>query len=224
MATVLVRLAGPMQSWGTRSRFVHRDTETVPSKSGVLGLVAAALGRSRTADLADLAGMRLAVRVDRAGHLETDYQTALDVAKADGGGRDTVQSWRHYLADARFLAALEGPPELCEEIQAALMRPRWPLFLGRKGYVPGEPVWCAAGVQDTDALTALGRVEWPLGRDGAPVPELEVEVECGADEDGDARLDVPLSWAVSERRYRERRVRRQTMTHAELEDASGRPT
>lgn len=37
----------PMQSWGTRSRGVIRDTTSEPTKSGVVGLIAAALGISR---------------------------------------------------------------------------------------------------------------------------------------------------------------------------------
>ena len=44
MSVLLVRLAGPMQSWGSQSRFSHRDTEREPTKSGVVGLLSAALG------------------------------------------------------------------------------------------------------------------------------------------------------------------------------------
>jgi CRISPR system Cascade subunit CasD len=47
MPTLLLRLVGPMQSWGTTSRFDQRDTGKEPSKSGVIGLVAAALGIDR---------------------------------------------------------------------------------------------------------------------------------------------------------------------------------
>ena len=47
MSTLLLRLAGPMQSWGTDSKFDVRRTQREPSKSGVIGLVAAALGIPR---------------------------------------------------------------------------------------------------------------------------------------------------------------------------------
>jgi len=76
MTTLLLRLAGPMQSWGTQSRFDHRDTGLEPSKSGVVGLLCAALGRPRAADGSDLAALRMGVRVDREGVLKVDYQTA----------------------------------------------------------------------------------------------------------------------------------------------------
>src|SRR5258708_39825081 len=76
MGTLLLRLAAPMQSWGTQSRFVVRDTGLEPSKSGVIGLLCAALGRPREAPVEDLAGLRMGVRVDREGVMQTDYHTA----------------------------------------------------------------------------------------------------------------------------------------------------
>jgi CRISPR system Cascade subunit CasD len=79
-STLLLRLAGPMQSWGTQSRFGIRDTGLEPSKSGVIGLLCAALGWGREHDVTDLAELRMGVRVDRAGVLRTDYHTV-------GGGR-----------------------------------------------------------------------------------------------------------------------------------------
>src|SRR5574337_1235511 len=101
MPTLLLRLAGPMQSWGTTSRFDERDTQLEPSKSGVLGLICAALGRDRTQPVDDLAALRMGVRVDREGMLMRDYQTATGVliatGKADPGR--TVVSPRYYLAD-----------------------------------------------------------------------------------------------------------------------------
>lgn len=110
MATLLMRLQGPMQSWGTTSRFDERDTQLEPSKSGVLGLVCAALGRDRSEPLEDLASLRMGVRVDREGIPLRDYQTATGVLVASGKAdpRRTVVSPRHYLADAVFLVGLEG--------------------------------------------------------------------------------------------------------------------
>ena len=171
MATLLLRLLGPMQSWGSRSRFDHRDTEREPTKSGVLGLVAAALGRDRSEPVDDLAELRLGIRVDREGTPATDFQTAQNVIKASvtreqwrrarekkktTGTQDTVVSRRHYLADAAFLVGLEGDAGLLERVESALRNPRWTLFLGRKGYVPGEPVYFPeGGLTERDLETAL---------------------------------------------------------------------
>lgn len=213
-ATVLLRCAGPMQSWGTRSRFGNRDTEREPSKSGVLGLVAASLGRARDAALEDLAALRMCVRIDRAGQVMTDYQTALQVAKADGGTPDTVLSYRQYLADASFLVALEGDSTLCAAIHQALRKPRWPLFLGRKSHVPGQPIFVQDGFQESDAVAALRAVEWP-DRGGIPVRQLHIVVECTSAEDGDTRLDVPISFVHHAREYSSRKVRRLILQPAE---------
>ena len=49
MSTLLLRLAGPMQAWGADSRFDIRKTNREPTKSGVIGLLAAALGLRRWA-------------------------------------------------------------------------------------------------------------------------------------------------------------------------------
>lgn len=109
MHTLLLRLAGPMQSWGTHSRFSIRDTGREPSKSGVIGLLCAALGRPREEPVDDLARLLMGVRIDREGRLLRDFQTALDVVKASGARSDhAVLSNRDYLADADFLVGLCG--------------------------------------------------------------------------------------------------------------------
>ncbi|MCC6313005.1 MAG: type I-E CRISPR-associated protein Cas5/CasD, partial [Thermomicrobiales bacterium] len=84
MHTLLLRLAGPMQAWGTQSRFTERDTGLEPSKSGVIGLLCAALGRERTDPVDDLAALTMAVRVDIEGVVRRDFQTVLDVAEFGG--------------------------------------------------------------------------------------------------------------------------------------------
>lgn len=178
-----------MQSWGTGSRFDYRYTDREPSKSGVLGLLCAALGRDRHEPIADLAALRMGVRVDREGTLRYDYQTAMRVLRAKGGsGSDayqgTVQSWRYYLADAAFLVGLEGSdPTLLQKLQAALSNPRWPLYLGRKGYLPSPPVCLPDGLKDASLEEALasyppltepapGRYRFALEEvPGLPVPE-----------------------------------------------------
>lgn len=140
--TLLMRFAGPMQSWGTRSRFGYRDTEIAPSKSGVLGVVAAALGRKRREAITDLAALRLGVRVDQQGTLKSDYHTALNAIRADGSpNKDAVLSKRMYLADAKFLVGLESDEKsFLSEIYEALQSPKWPLALGRRSFPPGDPI------------------------------------------------------------------------------------
>lgn len=204
-----------MQSWGTQSRFSERDTGLEPSKSGVVGLLCAALGRPRTEPLDDLARLQMGVRVDREGVMRVDYHTASGVPGPAGGGYRTVLSNRYYLADADFLVGLEGDRSLLEAIDQALMRPRWQLFLGRKSFVPGVPVrlpdtppW-GPGLRETNLEEALTSYPW-LGRqhqrarDAAP-GRLRLVLEANLDISTEARMDVPLSF--SERRFTTRYVR-----------------
>ncbi len=138
--TLLLRLEGPMQSWGYRSRFDYRDTALEPTRSGVVGLICAAVGIARGEDILRFDSMRMGVRVDKEGRPERDYHTALDVIKADGKGTDTVVSYRDYLADASFTVGLQSEDlQLLQDIAGALQSPKWPLFLGRKAFPLAVP-------------------------------------------------------------------------------------
>ena len=112
--TLLLRLKAPLQSWGMSSRFSIRDTGKEPSKSGVIGLLCAALGISRdeantnNPRFMELTKLRMGVRVLNEGVMQKDYHTAQNIAKADGGIKETELSTRWYLADADFLVGLES--------------------------------------------------------------------------------------------------------------------
>jgi CRISPR system Cascade subunit CasD len=217
VSTLLLRLAGPMQSWGTQSRFATRDTDREPSKSGVIGLLCAALGRPREAPLDDLAALRMGVRVDREGVVQVDYHTAggshrrdqvYGVARADGS-LETVPSRRYYLADASFLVGLEGDDALLRQLDRALAAPVWPLSLGRKSFVPGVPVALPADPPDGPGLRPLPLAEalraypWPSPSPGPLRFVLD-------DPDGKpvaVRTDVPLSFAPGRRAFTVRHVR-----------------
>jgi CRISPR system Cascade subunit CasD len=214
-ATLLLRLAGPMQSWGTQSRFSVRDTGLEPSKSGVIGLLCAALGRPRYISVADLATLLMGVRVDREGVMACDFHTAKKVLKASGGIKDTEVSHRYYLADASFLVGLQGEETLLRQLHAALRNPVWPLYLGRKAFVPGEPIWLADGLRPgEDLLTALRNYPWH-GRPGEKRPErLRLVLD---DRDGpEVRPDLPLSFQSDNRRFAPRRVRTEWLSLKEL--------
>lgn len=209
MNVLLLRLCGPMQSWGVQSRFTVRDTGLEPSKSGVVGLVCAALGRRREEPVGDLAALTMGVRVDQEGVMARDYQTAGKggILKASGQveRKNLVVSNRYYLSDARFLVGLEGDDlDLLTRLHAALRDPVWPLYLGRKAFVPGEPVWLEDGLlPDTGLRTAVETYPWLGPEDKKPEAQVRLVVE---DRNGpEVRPDQPLSFA--ERRFAPRRVR-----------------
>ncbi len=137
---LLLRLEGPLQSWGLRARWSRRDTGPEPTKSAIIGLLGCAAGvlRSdwRSGDEPDRAleqwdnALNFGVRIDRPGTIETDYhtvqgrfwqanakmKTGLSVSgttptKAESEPPHTEITWRDYLHDAAFLVALAVKPE-----------------------------------------------------------------------------------------------------------------
>lgn len=214
---LFLRFEGPLQSWGEKSRWTERDTRREPTKSGVLGLLACALGVPLTEEgdrrVASMASaLRLAVRADRPGSMLRDYHTVVGgVLSAEGkvkktqstGLPETVVSNRYYLADACFLVALAGPIGLLDEIEEAVRRPVWPVFLGRKCCVPSAPLFPAAPRHSSrcdhpDLVRALVDFPW-LGRAEPPATVRAVfEVDPGACAPGvplQRRHDVPLSFS-----------------------------
>ncbi|GGR11463.1 type I-E CRISPR-associated protein Cas5/CasD [Deinococcus ruber] len=208
MATLLLQLIAPMQSWGSRSRFDDRDTEREPTKSGVLGLVASALGRPRSADVSDLSALMFGVRVDRAGQVRTDYHTAQE-------GNGTAVTRRHYLADAAFLIGLEGAPELLGQIDMALRTPFWPPFLGRKSFPPSQPMFVEGGVQEGSLLDVL--TAYPVIH---PSPDTQarfvLELRPGerTSHATSFRMDQPTG-TFAERRYTSRQVKSWTASRTQ---------
>lgn len=169
MATLLLRLAAPLQSWGADSKFETRKTNREPTKSGVIGLLAAALGlrRDDAAGLARLNGLHFAVRADREGSLLVDFHTA-NREEDRKKGKAPYVTYRHYLQDAVFLVGLESEDTaLLQELETALKHPVYPLYLGRRSCPPTLPLFL--GIRAGKLLDTL-RAE-PLlvkQRNGAP--------------------------------------------------------
>lgn len=215
MTTLLLKLAGPLQSWGSESRFTERKTRHEPTKSGVTGLLAAAMGRRRNDPIDDLAGLRFGVRIDQPGRYEHDYQTARTKewskeSQRWASDKSLPPSHRYYLADAVFVAGFEGDPALLEACEKALEHPAFPLFLGRRACPPSGKV--LLGFEETDALEqALRNVEWQASkwyqnkRRHEQTIELEMMLEKEAGTAVDAYnetvRDVPLSFSQVKREY-----------------------
>lgn len=200
MATLLLRLAAPLQSWGSDSKFETRKTDREPTKSGVVGLLAAALGlrRDDTEGLARLNGLRFAVRADQEGSLLVDFHTAKS--------RDTSYvTYRHYLQDAVFLAGLESEDEaLLRELEAALRHPVYPLYLGRRSCPPTLPL--CLGIRQGSLLDVL-RTEPMQGRK-PETGKLRIVADADpADPAAVPRQDLPMSFSPVHRQYGFRPVR-----------------
>ncbi|GAA4889193.1 type I-E CRISPR-associated protein Cas5/CasD [Saccharopolyspora cebuensis] len=220
MSGLLLRLAGPLQSWGERSTFDLRDTAGFPTRSGLIGLLACTLGRRRGEPLDDLATLSFTIRVDRPGVRLIDYHTTggglppgAKVPTADGKGRPsgkgTVQTWREYLSDAVFTVAVTGPDEVIERAQDGLRRPHWQPYLGRRSCPPDAPLLLDRPCDDP--VAELRRV--PLARRVRGAADVEVDFlhpHGSPDEVHSEVHDVPTTFTTIDRAYRSRPIWRST--------------
>lgn len=199
MATLLLRLAAPMQSWGTDSKFETRRTERLPSKSGIIGLLSAALGlrRDQSAELAPLNRLRFGVRTDQEGTLVVDFHTAHDE-------KTSYVTYRHYLSDAVFVVGLESDDRsYLETLQYALEHPSFPLFLGRRSCPPTQPL--CLGIRNTDLLQAL-QTEPLQGRNKNAVCRIVLDASP-LDAGAVPCHDLPLTFSPIHRQYGYRAVK-----------------
>lgn len=211
--TLFLRLEGPLQAWGDhQSKFVVRRTAEAPTKSGVIGMVCAALGVSRPQAagtwLATLAALRMAVRIDAPGVRWWDYHTVgagMRMRIAEGPGKTkegAMLTRREYLCDASFLVALQGEPRLIGQLQAALQKPQWALYLGRKSCPPSRPLLAHPPGDFPGLLSAITSVPCRRRFKAEPVPPsvaclLDWEPtaeEPDAPDDAAVCYDVPLSF------------------------------
>lgn len=187
-----------MQSWGDSSRFANRNTRREPTKSGVLGLLAAAQGRRRTDEVEDLLALRFGVRTDQPGTIMRDFHTA-----HDREGNSMPLSNRYYLADAVFVAAVSGDESLLEALDAAIREPGFPLYLGRRSCpVVGK---ISLGLREGDLIDELDAEPWHASawhrKRSAPRVRLDVMVDAEEGQVGDVIRDVPLSFNPERRLY-----------------------
>ncbi|GAA1873430.1 type I-E CRISPR-associated protein Cas5/CasD [Asanoa iriomotensis] len=207
MSVLLLRLAAPMQSWGSSSRFARRGTEVAPTKSGVIGLLAAAKGVRRTEPLTDLLGLEFGVRLDQPGQILRDFQTARSL-----DGRDTAPlTYRFYLSDAVFVVGVAGERDLLRGLDEALRRPRFPLYLGRRSCPPAGPI--SLGVHEGSLDGALDACPWQAAnwhrRAAAPTVRLEIIRDAREGEPVTETVhDEPLSFDPAHRQHGWRSVLR----------------
>lgn len=209
MATLLIELQAPLQSWGYRSRFTERDTGQEPSKSGIVGIVAAAFGRKRNEPVDDLADLLFGVRVDREGIVKKDFQTAQNIIKADNKGfKDTELTNKYYLCDAAFVAGFEGEKEKLLQIRDALLNPVFPPFLGRKACIPCKPLINTSVPHLIDVSLLEAFKVYPLiATASAKMDRVRIVYDAPWDSDSvsqDIRTDVPVSFDRKE--YLKRKV------------------
>jgi CRISPR system Cascade subunit CasD len=200
IAWIALWLDAPLQSWGFESHFERRHTAMFPTKSGVLGLVLAAMGvpkgsRREQETLAAFSprgvGM-VCITIPRRSPQRKDhplpvrrlmdYHTIQNYRAADNPkprAEDTVQSWRDYLMDARFGVLLPGKPAVVTEAARRLLNPVWGVWLGRKSCPPASPILvrsaeleCALGVFPNREISERALLQHVSHVDGIEASDL----------------------------------------------------
>lgn len=160
MKTILLKLTGPMQSWGTSSRFETRMSDYYPSKSGVIGIIAASLGYNRDEDekIQKLNDLDFAVRVDQEGVLKKDFHIAIKLDD-NGNAEKPYVTNRYYMEDAVFVVAISHEDEVwIEEILQGLKYPYFQPFMGRRSCpLPGSFI---LGTSEKGPIEALENLDW----------------------------------------------------------------
>lgn len=176
MKTLLLWLEGPLQSWGCGSLFYRRATMPFPTKSGILGMICAAMGRQgeQRELLALFAPLKLSiVSFGKEGQdisILTDFHMVgsnyddkdpwelrcipktYDGKKAVGGG--TKLTHRQYLQNAKFAVIVEIPDGIENELTDGFCSPVFDICLGRKNCPPADIVFRGIFETQTMALAA----------------------------------------------------------------------
>jgi CRISPR system Cascade subunit CasD len=211
-AWLVLRLEGPLQSWGVDSQYNRRSTGLMPTKSAVAGMCCAALGLDRGSEeerltLSQFAQLHMtSIAVPRKIHNRDldvrrlqDFHTVQDTRKADGSLKDCHITQRQYLTDAGFYVLLSGTVTFCHELADALRDPKWGVWLGRKTCIPTAPVLVGVFDSKEDALR-------PILAD-RPLESFTCQEEVVTFSDGrDSLPDQPVSFLSSNREFAPRRV------------------
>ena len=149
----ILHLQGPMMSFGDTGFGQLRPAGEFPSRSAVLGIIAAALGLERgSSRLLELhREIRIHVATVAAGTTSIDYHTvsAAGYAEYDPvrlrrtgiAGTNPVLTDRTYHLDAHFVALVEsGNEAMIDECRRALENPVFTGYLGRRSCPPATPL------------------------------------------------------------------------------------
>lgn len=196
---LMIRLEGPMQSWGLRASFDIRFSETMPTKSGVIGLLAAAKGvqRNDKKSLADLSSMKMMAVCVKEGSVFTDYHTVgaghrdkqKQLPKVAGGFKTAV-THRQYLSGYGFIVVLKGNNKMVQSCIEALHNPVYPVFLGRRSCPPSKPLYMGAYNNSKEVQKTL---EHHLHQNGLKSLK-DCRVICDVDSGGVLEYDVPIDY------------------------------
>jgi len=215
-----LQLEGPLQSWGVNSEYSRRNTELMPTKSGICGMCCAGAGANRGSDLekqiiSEFYKIRmLSIAIPKKIGNRTlkisrmrDYHTVQNTITAEGKIKECHLTERFYLTDAKFGVVLSGDSDVLYRFGKYLSNPVWGLWLGRKNCIPSVPIFIGIFENKIKALEPL------IGNVPLDNFTRQEDVLNFSDEQGnigtavDSISDNPVSFNSSNRKFAPRRVR-----------------
>lgn len=159
MKTATIRLTAPLQSYGNQASFNQRTSDNYPSKSAVIGIIAAAVGYRRDdARILQLNNLLFAVRIEQSGNMMTEFQTVEYQKSSTKTARKLT--YREFIQDAVFMVAIgsDNDHEI-EKIVSALKHPKFQLYLGRRSNPPAGPLMIET-YDEENPLQVLEKLSW----------------------------------------------------------------
>ena len=197
-------IEGVLQSWGEQSSWNLRDSADWPTKSGVIGMIGAAMGLGyEDKAIGELCeAVEMGVKTKLAYHPQLDdYQTVnyfggvlANGTRETRNAQKTIVQHKRYIMDRKFLIALSASKEVLDAIYQAMLDPVWAMHLGRACCPPSRPLLPVVGEYESleEALVSI------------PLNDAETEVIQIEGTEGQRRTDVRI--AAERKRYEERYV------------------
>lgn len=206
MKTLLLKMSGPLQTWGTSSRFETRHTDFYPSKSAIIGIISACLGYKRDDNrILKLNELDFAVRIDQDGNIFRDYHIAQKF-KPNGDFDRTYVTNRYYMEDAVCIVSISHSEEIfIKEIENALRYPYFQPFMGRRS-IP-LPLDFIIDSTDDSAVESLKNLPWQAMEWYKKRSPKEINLSIYADADlieggvKNIRRDKVISFSQKERKF-----------------------
>lgn len=191
-------LAASIASMGELAGHERRGSLLFPTRSGLIGLMGAALGIRRDGDFSILDALKIDVAIFDSGSPIRDFHTVQTVptpaarapnsrpeALIEGkGALNTLVTMRDYRGGVFYGVAARG--ERLDEIAQALNKPHFTLYLGRKSCPLSAPTG-AKVVTANSSEDAIGHITAPTWRSPSYARTL---VEDGGR--GEVLSDVPV--------------------------------
>lgn len=232
MKTMLMEIKG-LQSWGcNESMTSRRQTLRFPTKSGIIGMFASALGLERdmsNADkigigLNDLRSLEFGVRIDDDGTIGRDYRTMheydynVDMKTGLIHGRKFSRkpseiSERNFIMDAVFIVAVRGTDEIMNRIHDSLNNPHYALYYGRKEFPASFDMLMNIKMDNFLDVPIMTAFENEPSHSRSNI-KRSLRVIIDDNTSNDYIMDDPVSFDMNDRKYNRRYVRFDTVVPA----------